>query len=28
MIAKYVEKMTRAAASSSLTIENLVRQGF
>jgi riboflavin synthase len=28
MIAKYVEKMTRPASSSSLTIQDLVRQGF
>jgi riboflavin synthase len=28
LIAKYVEKMTKGASSSLITVENLVRQGF
>jgi riboflavin synthase len=28
LIAKYVEKMMRGDAESSLTVEDLVRQGF
>jgi len=28
LIAKYVEKMTKGASSSIITVENLVRQGF
>jgi riboflavin synthase alpha subunit len=28
LIAKYVEKMMRGAPESSLTVEELVRQGF
>ena len=28
LIAKYVEKMTKGASSSTITVENLIRQGF
>jgi riboflavin synthase len=28
LIAKYVEKMTKGASSSIITVENLIRQGF
>jgi len=28
LIAKYIEKMTKGASSSTITVENLIRQGF